>query len=58
MKIKNLELNIINIKWQGPKGLRNIKNFNNQTNNFGVYQVYGPHPIHGKDCLLYIGKAQ
>jgi len=24
---------------------------------FGIYQIYGTHPIHGKDVLLYIGRA-
>lgn len=24
---------------------------------FGVYQIYGAHPIYGSDVLLYIGKA-
>jgi hypothetical protein len=25
---------------------------------FGIYQVYGGHPVYGQDTLLYIGKAQ
>jgi hypothetical protein len=25
---------------------------------FGIYQVYGDHPVYGEDTLLYIGKAQ
>jgi hypothetical protein len=25
---------------------------------YGLYQVYGTHPVYGEDKLLYIGKAQ
>jgi hypothetical protein len=25
---------------------------------FGIYQIYGSHPVYGSDVLLYIGRAQ
>lgn len=28
------------------------------TMDFGLYQIYGDHPVYGDDKLLYIGKAQ
>lgn len=30
---------------------------NNEDTDYGVYQIYGSHPIYGNDVLLYIGKA-
>ncbi|MFI4955106.1 MAG: hypothetical protein ACHP9Y_04255 [Gammaproteobacteria bacterium] len=29
----------------------------NGKSDFGIYQIYGHHPIYGSDSLLYIGKA-
>ena len=29
----------------------------NDNHDYGVYQVYGSHPVYGSDVLLYIGKA-
>jgi len=64
-KIKN-----IRIEWDGPYNLTDIgydkdnMNYkgeinclNNEYEDFGIYQVYGCHPIYGNDVLLYIGKA-
>ena len=60
----------IRIEWDGPYSLTDIgydektgvytnKNIsvNDEYKDFGVYQVYGFHPIYGNDVLLYIGKA-
>ena len=33
-----------------------FKDFNGDCD-YGLYQVYGDHPIYGSDTLLYIGKA-
>lgn len=30
----------------------------NEKKHYGIYQIYGDHPIYGRDILLYIGKAQ
>ena len=37
-----------------------LNNFNDfdTDRDFGIYQVYGNHPVYGDDTLLYIGKAE
>ena len=65
-KIKN-----ISIGWSGPYRLKEIgfqeKTFkyslkdaelNDESKDFGIYQIYGQHPVYGANVLLYIGKAQ
>ncbi|WP_457592529.1 hypothetical protein [Hydrogenimonas sp.] len=66
------EIKNIRIEWIGPYSLEDIgydfntdtynsvKNskLNNEDTDYGIYQVYGYHPIYGNDVLLYIGKAQ
>ncbi|MDE2916640.1 MAG: hypothetical protein OXM00_05375 [Paracoccaceae bacterium] len=51
------EIEIINIKWEGPLTLEKAYN-KNKKNDKGVYQVYGDHPVYGLDVLFYIGKTQ
>jgi hypothetical protein len=29
----------------------------NDKDHYGIYQVYGDHPVYGRDSLIYIGKA-
>jgi hypothetical protein len=36
--------------------LRNFNDFDTERD-FGIYQIYGNHPVYGDDTLLYIGKA-
>ncbi|WP_130537876.1 hypothetical protein [Thiomicrorhabdus indica] len=45
------------ISWDGPYDLDTIKE-KNSDNDYGVYQIYGHHPVYGNDVLLYIGKAE
>lgn len=62
----------IRIEWEGPYSLEDIgysetkdkvnyklakAKLNDINKDFGVYQVYGHHPVYGKDVLLYIGQA-
>lgn len=60
----------IRIEWDGPYSLNDIGyvenketyttvniELNDTKKDFGIYQVYGNHPIYGNDVLLYIGKA-
>lgn len=49
-------MNIINILWDGPFTLEDLKTLN-KPDDYGVYQVYGPNPTHGRVDLLYIGLA-
>jgi len=48
---------IIHIYWEGPFSLDNLKKFNDESTDYGIYQIYGPHPSYGRNVLLYIGKA-
>lgn len=48
---------IIHIEWDGPFKLDQLSELNNIDIDFGIYQIYGSHPIYGADVLLYIGKA-
>jgi hypothetical protein len=46
----------IDIYWEGPMNFDEVTSKNRGTD-FGIYQVYGYHPIHGDNTLLYIGQA-
>jgi hypothetical protein len=48
---------IIHINWYGPYKLEGLDKINNDDCDYGVYQVYGTHPIYGSNVLLYIGRA-
>ena len=47
----------IHVQWTGPLSYREALALNDENVDFGVYQIYGAHPVYGKDVLLYIGKA-
>lgn len=49
-------MQVIHLQWDGPSTLEEIQGMNND-HDYGVYQVYGSHPVYGSDVLLYIGKA-
>ncbi len=46
----------INIEWAGGFTLEEVKTLTNE-DDYGLYQVYGTHPVYGTDVLLYIGQA-
>lgn len=61
----------IKIEWEGSYSLEEIglnditynyslKNakLNDEAMDYGIYQIYGNHPVYGTNVLLYIGKAQ
>jgi len=48
---------IIHVQWIGPIALDNIGDYDDNSIDFGIYQVYGNHPVYGVETLLYIGKA-
>lgn len=48
---------IIHIDWDGPYTLDQLKDLMDSKTEKGIYQVYGIHPVYGKDVLLYIGKT-
>lgn len=47
---------IIPIVWDTPVPYDRISEFVHDTD-FGIYAIYGTHPKHGSDTLLYIGRA-
>ncbi len=53
-----LKMEVFHIQW--TKYIWNDFNTDNvnDKHHYGLYQMYGNHPIYGNDCLLYIGKAQ
>jgi len=66
------KLNDIRLEWDGPYSLENIgyfedkktsgyalknSNLNDEDKDYGIYQIYGYHPVYGDNVLLYIGKA-
>ncbi|MCW1885623.1 hypothetical protein OKA04_12865 [Luteolibacter flavescens] len=48
---------IIHIDWSGPYSLDDVAKFNGPED-WGVYQIYGSHPVYGSGALLYIGKTE
>lgn len=47
----------IHIFWSGPFSLKQVKELRDDSRDFGIYQIYGHHPLYGSHVLLYIGKA-
>ncbi|MEQ8695178.1 MAG: hypothetical protein RLT05_01300 [Bauldia litoralis] len=47
---------VIHIEWDGPFSNDNITELVGPSD-YGVYQIYGTHPIYGAGVLLYIGSA-
>lgn len=48
---------LIQIEWEGSYKLSELPQLTNEETDYGIYQVYGWHPVYGNDVLLYIGKA-
>jgi hypothetical protein len=47
----------IEIYWEGPFTLKEVLEKRNPAVDYGLYQIYGNHEIHGPQSLLYIGMA-
>jgi len=47
----------IHIQWEGPHQVSQALGLTAPTD-YGLYQVYGCHPVYGVGTLLYIGKAR
>ncbi|MDI6616165.1 MAG: hypothetical protein QME27_05580 [Syntrophaceae bacterium] len=47
----------IHVFWEGPWSLNDLEKLKNDEKDYGVYQIYGCHPLYGHSVLLYIGKA-
>lgn len=53
--VKQLE-DHIHVEWEGPYTYPEALQQTSQKD-FGVYQIYGSHPVYGSGVLVYIGKA-
>jgi hypothetical protein len=55
----NEEEQVIHLDWDGPFTLDQLKDGagGKGPTDYGVYQIYGTHPVYGPGVLLYIGKA-
>ena len=47
---------IVHIEWDGPFSIDKAKEKTGK-DDYGVYQIYGNHPVYGYGALLYIGKT-
>ena len=47
-------MKIIHVQWDGPYDYEEAEGLNNKNYDYGVYQVYGSHPVYGSDVLVYI----
>lgn len=47
----------VHINWEGPFTLPQLTELQDNTWDYGIYQIYGGHPVYGSIVLLYIGKA-
>ena len=46
----------IHLLWTGPHTFMRVREMVGNAD-YGVYQIYGPHPASGRNTLLYIGRA-
>jgi hypothetical protein len=47
----------IYLEWDGPYGFDELHELDDESCDYGVYQIYGEHPVYGAEVLLYLGKA-
>lgn len=47
----------IHLDWSGPYPYDEALQQRDAARDYGVYQIYGTHPVYGRSVLLYIGKA-
>jgi hypothetical protein len=56
-EVEKMSEHIVHIEWEGPLTISEVANLN-QSTDYGIYAVYGYHPVYGSNALLYIGKVQ
>jgi hypothetical protein len=49
---------IVHLLWKEYEWNDNVFTKFNSKNDYGIYQIYGDHPVYGENTLLYIGKAR
>jgi len=45
----------IYIDWDGPYSLEELEELEDPRLDYGLYQIYGAHPLYGEEVLLYLG---
>lgn len=62
-----MNFDIVNLEWEGPFHIsydRSKDAYNldlipiDLLNSYGLYQIYGRHPVYGQNVLLYIGETK
>jgi len=43
------------IDWEGPYTFDELEELEDPRIDYGLYQVYGAHPLYGEEALLYLG---
>ena len=65
--MKKLSLDVVDIDWEGPFSITYDRADDcylldqipsELLLSSGIYQIYGRHPVYGKDVLLYIGETK
>lgn len=53
-------VNLIEIMWEGPYSIEELQGDKGKDihTSYGLYQIYGHHPVYGSDALLYLGMSQ
>lgn len=57
MRVLEAQTRLIQLHWEGPFRHDELPSLTNTEIDYGIYQIYGRHPVYGSDILLYIGKA-
>jgi len=47
----------VKVNWDKPIDVESADSFNDEKNDYGLYQIYGHHIVFGAGSLLYIGIA-
>ena len=55
--METTKTSLIQILWDGPYSITDLVKLKNEEIDYGIYQIYGHHPVYGNGVLLYIGKA-
>ncbi|MES5869165.1 hypothetical protein [Bacillus cereus group sp. RP32] len=53
--METTKTSLIQILLDGPYSITDLVKLKNEEIDYGIYQIYGNHPVYGNDVLLYIG---
>lgn len=48
---------IIFIEWDGPYDFDELEELTDASCDYGLYQIYGAHPVYGEETLLYLDRT-